>query len=1062
MFKKRFLLFILTFTTICGNGQSITIGDSNSVDYKIPFTISDNYCYSQQIYLQNEINQAGLICGMSLYKSENINFNRTVKIYLGEIFKTQFTSNNDWILADSILEVFNGNITFNQEGWCYINFNTPFEYENFGNLVITWDDNTQLEEFTLANRFVCSNIENKTLLYHGDSINPVYYNPTIGYLPDKRNIIKLHFCDPLVMSNGIIENCDFLYADPGGMNNYSDSLNIIQTIFSSSLIEQEIQIHFLKFNFEQGDTLWLHDGNSINSPIVGIYTHINIPNFYQSVSDTLTFHFKSDSSLVSSGWLAFIQCVACYPVSIYTGSPCEPNNNTVTGYSAIPFCTEENPYGVSYSSGTTGFATNYFGQVSFACFDIAPAPKWHYMQINEPGDMLIHISQLSSGGTPLDADFACWGPFYAENQFDLMHKLCCDQINLCINPNISHCPPNGDHSDLGPYPDYTLVDCSYSPISSEWCFIPQAQTGQFYILLIANFSGIPGTINFTTVPAYTTATTNCDLLSNAQNNGPLCIGDTLRLFCQNPKPGQTYLWSGPNGFSSTEPNPIITNCNSSHSGMYSLVITFGSICSQPYLTYVVIGSQPTISLESSASTICYGDSVVLKAYGGIHYDWSHFYEDTDSIIAFPSESTSYSVIGRFGGCMDSASIEIEVLPPITYSITKNNIICYGINEGQITMEVAGGVPPYQLYWSTGDTSSTINSLSIGGYYAIITDHFGCSFNTPYIEISSPPSINADATTTSDRCNMFLGSIITSISGGVEPYSFVWDYLNSTSPNLTQLPEGVYSCLITDGNGCIKHFQDTIFDKSIYTYIDSISPALCGKNNGWITIKYENGIPPIHYDWLSILDYDENKAFNLAPGIYEVIVSDNLCSDTIQFEIDEMPFPTACFETLPTNSFETNSIIDFINCSDGANNWVWNFGDYTISYFENPSHTYQNGGIYTIGLVVSNEIGCEDSTSKTIEIKNIDLFVPNSFTPNGDGINDQFIPIMNSVSSEGYIMSIYNRWGELVFQTTDIHQGWDGMHDGVYVPVNSTYSYLIKYTNRNGKSFQKTGGIHVIQ
>jgi len=1062
MFKKRLLLFILILNSTWGMAQIITIGDSASINYRIPFSINNNYSYSQQIYLQNEINQAGVICGISLYKSENINFNRTVKIYLGETNKSEFLTNSDWVHANYLREVYSGNVNFTQDGWCYINFNTPFEFENIGNLVITWDDNTQLLDFTLANSFVCSNVLNKTLLYHGDSINPIYYNPTIGYLQQKRNRIKLHFCDPVIMGNGIIQNCDFLFADPGGMLDYADSLDFIQTITSSSLVSTELQIKFMNFNLAFGDTLWIHDGSSLNAPIVGIYTHENAPYFYQSISDTLTFHFKSDNTAVASGWLAYIQCMPCYPVSIYTGSPCEPNSNTVTGYSATPFCTDDNPYGISYSSGTTGFATNYFGQVSFACFDIAPAPKWHYMQINEPGDMLIHISQTSTNGAPLDADFACWGPFYAENQFDFMHKLCCDQINLSTTLNISHCPLNGDHSDLGPYPDYTLVDCSYSPISSEWCFIPNAQTGQFYILLITNFSGTPGTINFTTVPAYTTATTNCDLLSSASNNGPLCIGDTLRLICQNPKPGITYLWNGPNGFISTEPTPIIPNCSSSESGLYSLVITSGNITSQPYYTYVVVGNQPTVSLESSASTICFGDSVVLRAYGGIHYKWSHFYEDTDSIVTFPYENTTYTVFGRFGGCIDSASIIIEVLPPITYSISINNLICSGINDGQITISVEGGIAPYQLLWSTGDTTSTITSLSAGGYNTIITDNYGCTFYTPYIEISSPGSINIDAITTADRCNNLLGSIITTVSGGIEPYSFEWEYLNATSPNLFQLSAGIYHCTITDGNGCQKLFQDTIFDRTIIALIDSISPALCGKNNGWIRLRYENGVEPINFNWLSISDFSENSAFNLSPGIYTVIVSDNLCSDTLHFMIEELPYPSACFETFPTNSFEINSTIQFINCSDGDNNWVWDFGDFSVSYLENPSHVYQYGGTYTIGLMVTNEIGCQDSTSKTIEIKNIGLFIPNSFTPNGDGINDQFIPIMNSVSSEGYSMTIYNRWGEIIFQTMDIHQGWDGKHQGVFVPINSSYTYIIRYTNENGKSFQKTGGIHVIQ
>ncbi len=1062
MFKNPLILFILICYSIFGNAQIITIGDSNSVSYNIPFSLSNNYSYSQQIYLQNEINQAGVICGISIFKNDNINFNRTVKIYLGESSKTQFSSNQDWVFADSIQEVFSGNISFDQEGWCYINFNQPFEYTNQGNLIVCWDDNTQLKDYSLGNRFVCSNMVNKSLVYYGDTINPIYYNPSLGFIFQKRNILKIHYCDPMIMTNGNIQNCDFLYADPGGMENYGNSLDLIQTVYSSSNVEHELQIYFNNYNLGLGDTLWVFDGNSINAPIVGVYTQINAPNFYQSNSDTLTFHFKSDNLSSASGWLAYIHCVACFPVSIYTGSPCEPNNNTITGYSATPFCTDENPYGVSYSSGTNGFATNYFGQVDFACFDIAPAPKWHYLQINDPGNLLIHISQTSLNGAPLDADFACWGPFYAENQFDFMHKICCDQIELNISPNISHCPPNGDHSDLGSYPDYTLIDCSYSPNASEWCYIPNAQSGQFYILLISNFSRTPGTINFNIVPEYTTATTNCDLMSNAQNNGPLCLGDTLRLFCQNPKPEYTYSWSGPNGFTSTEPSPIIPNCNLNQSGLYSLVITSGSISSQPYLTYVLIGSQPTVNLEASATTICYGDSVILNAYGALHYDWSHFYEDTDSILLFPTENITYSVIGSYGGCMDSANINIEVIPQMNFSVIKNNLTCYGINEGQINLSVSGGVPPYYYVWNNGDTTPTISSLSIGNYNATITDYFGCISYSPNYEISSPPPIHVMGYTTDDRCYHSLGSITTSVSGGVEPYTFEWENLVSTSPNITQLAAGIYTCTITDANGCIQLFQDTIYDKTIIAFIDSISPSSCGKNNGCISIHCENGVEPIEYNWFEITDFMENRAFNIAPGVYTVIVSDNLCSDTLQFVIEESGYPTACFETFPSNSFEINSTIQFLNCSDGDVNWVWNFGDYSISYVENPSHEYQFGGTYTIELIVNNEFGCLDSISKTIEIKEFDIFIPNSFTPNGDNLNDIFLPIFKSEDLENYHFEIFNRWGELIFNSKNIKQGWDGKFKGEFVPINTTYTYIIRYKNRGGKSIQKTGSIHVVQ
>lgn len=103
---------------------------------------------------------------------------------------------------------------------------------------------------------------------------------------------------------------------------------------------------------------------------------------------------------------------------------------------------------------------------------------------------------------------------------------------------------------MGDYPAQNMIDCSYHVASTEWCYIPNAQVGQYYILLITNFDEEPGTINFNAVNAgqtISTATTDCSLLAQVASNAPVCEGDTLRLFCMNPEAGATYSWTGPNG-----------------------------------------------------------------------------------------------------------------------------------------------------------------------------------------------------------------------------------------------------------------------------------------------------------------------------------------------------------------------------------------------------------------------------------------------------------------------------------------------------------------------------------
>ena len=177
----------------------------------------------------------------------------------------------------------------------------------------------------------------------------------------------------------------------------------------------------------------------------------------------------------------------------------------------FPFCTDENPYGITYKSGTTGFAA-FPKSTNVGCLGTTPGPIWYYMQIDQPGDLLIYIEQHASiSHILIDVDFACWGPFQAESKRDFLNKLK-NAYQLEVGGRPNHRPENGDHShDMGGYPYNNLVDCSYDPAGTEWCYIPNAKSGEWYLLMITNFSQKPGKIHFERVNDKSTATTRCDV-----------------------------------------------------------------------------------------------------------------------------------------------------------------------------------------------------------------------------------------------------------------------------------------------------------------------------------------------------------------------------------------------------------------------------------------------------------------------------------------------------------------------------------------------------------------------
>jgi gliding motility-associated-like protein len=169
------------------------------------------------------------------------------------------------------------------------------------------------------------------------------------------------------------------------------------------------------------------------------------------------------------------------------------------------------------------------------------------------------------------------------------------------------------------------------------------------------------------------------------------------------------------------------------------------------------------------------------------------------------------------------------------------------------------------------------------------------------------------------------------------------------------------------------------------------------------------------------------------GCYDVSLTvTNLigCSITLTQEdiVCVVSAPDANFFANPDSALVTEPIISFNNQSLNAYTYVWDFGDGTTSLSTNPIHEFDDvPNDYVVTLYAYNEEGCYDSVFLTVTIyEDLIFYVPNSFTPNGDGTNDIFLPIITSgVDLKGYELSIFNRWGEEVFKTNDITQGWDG-------------------------------------
>jgi len=241
------------------------------------------------------------------------------------------------------------------------------------------------------------------------------------------------------------------------------------------------------------------------------------------------------------------------------------------------------------------------------------------------------------------------------------------------------------------------------------------------------------------------------------------------------------------------------------------------------------------------------------------------------------------------------------------------------------------------------------------------------------------------------------------------------------------------------------------------------PEHCERQDGYLAVSVTEGTGTLQYEWTPTMDATDSLV-NVTGQDYTLTVTDSLgCSSTRTFTVEALPNPIACFTLIPeAPSYLVGENIVFNNCSQYQDFNQWDLGDLNTSTEVGFTYTYNDIGTYTITLEVSDSVGCHDSFEKTIEVhEQTRFYLPNSFTPNGDGINDVLLPVQMEVKDGSYLMRIYDRWGNLIFYTEDLNQGWDGTVNGKLVPTGSTVVYFATYQDFDGTVYEKNGKVTVI-
>ena len=426
------------------------------------------------------------------------------------------------------------------------------------------------------------------------------------------------------------------------------------------------------------------------------------------------------------------------------------------------------------------------------------------------------------------------------------------------------------------------------------------------------------------------------------------------------------------------------------------------------------------------------------------------------------ETYTYIIEDNFG-CTYTEDMELTVTSHVTATSSTIDAICT-TNTGEVSLSINGGTPNYNVYCNGGVfTGQNITNMAPGIYTYLIKDTIGCEFtglDTIGIELID---LEFSYEETDDICDDEVGEITIVPTNGYAPYSYNWTINNPNSPTIANIGSGTYLAEVTDNYGCRGIAGTSIENVELELLFSSSSEYdHCEQNIGSVTVIPLNGLAPYIYNWSDGFP-DTTTVPDLNNGEYDVLVTDSHgCVGETTIEVINIPGPTALFDVSSDTVVFKEALVDFINLSssDPTTTIVetyWSFGEGTFTYAYQPSHNFHQVGSYIVELTVLDSEDCTDRYYKEI-ISTVDFLFwpPTAFSPNGDNINDEFKPLLKGIIEDSYHMSIYNRWGKLVFETRDTDEGWNGSLDDGSEVAQDSYTFMLSFNTHENVIQKKTG------
>ncbi|MBL7889483.1 MAG: choice-of-anchor L domain-containing protein [Bacteroidia bacterium] len=612
---------------------------------------------------------------------------------------------------------------------------------------------------------------------------------------------------------------------------------------------------------------------------------------------------------------------------------------------------------------------------------------------------------------------------------------------------------------------------------------PTATT--IYSVTVTDINGCSGTDNVTVFvdPQLTLAISGIDLTCNGAGNGQTIVipnGGTIPY---------SYNWTG--GCSSA-------SCSGLSAGSYTVTVTDAFGCTSTADTTIIEPPLLVASINGSTQVTCNGacnGTATAMAIGGTtnySYSWNTSPVQTTATATGLCAGSYTCTITDANGCTATTTVTITQPSLVELAPITNITICNGGNAS-VTASAIGGNGPYTYSWSpatglSSTTGSTVtaNPTTTTTYTVNASDANGCSALPVTVTITVNPLLSVTASGTASICPGAATPITaTAANGNGGPYTYSWSpatgLSNANAANPTASPTVTTTYTVTANDGCSPAATSTVtitvtpvptvdFTSNLTSgcaplcvnFTDA-SSATGGTINSWSWNFGPN-------EGGSSLQNPTHCFVNA--GIYSIsltVSSNNGCSNdtTITNMITVFANPVAGFSA-PLSTSILAPIVQFTNTSTDATIFNWNFGDPTntsspnTSTQANPSHTYGDIGTYCVTLIASNTAGCTDTTEMCVVIDpEFTFFIPNAFSPNGDGINDEFYGKGEYIKE--FEMFIYDRWGNMIFFTDDINKHWDGKaNNGAEVAQQDVYVYVVNLKDNKSQKHKYIGTVTIVK